>query len=170
MASKVNEIVAGKYDHQGESVIYGDTDSVYFSANKTLSKEIDSGQIAWNKESVIALYDKIADEINVSFPNFMQKAFHCPKTRGELIRAGRELVASRGLFITKKRYAVLYYDKEGTRVDTTGKEGKVKAMGLDLKRSDTPVFVQDFLSEILYMVLTGKDEKEVLDRITEFRK
>jgi hypothetical protein len=42
-------------------------------------------------------------------------------------------------------------------------------MGLDLKRSDTPVFVQDFLSEVLYMVLQGKDEKIVLDRISEFR-
>ena len=31
MASKVNEIVAGKYDHKGESVVYGDTDSVYLS-------------------------------------------------------------------------------------------------------------------------------------------
>ena len=46
---------------------------------------------------------------------------------------------------------------------------KMKAMGLDLKRSDTPVFVQDFLSEILYMVLTGKEEKDVLERISEFR-
>ena len=45
----------------------------------------------------------------------------------------------------------------------------MKAMGLDLKRSDTPVFVQDFLSEILYMVLTGKEEKDVLERISEFR-
>ena len=40
MASKVNEIVAGKYDHLGESIVYGDTDSVYFSAFKTLQKEI----------------------------------------------------------------------------------------------------------------------------------
>ena len=45
----------------------------------------------------------------------------------------------------------------------------MKAMGLDLKRSDTPVFVQDFLSEILYLVLTGVSEKQVLDRISEFR-
>ena len=29
-----------------------------------LLKEIESGQIPWNKESVIALYDKIADEVN----------------------------------------------------------------------------------------------------------
>ena len=141
MASKVNEIVAGKYDHKGESVVYGDTDSVYFSAHKTLTKEIESGQVPWTKESVTALYDKIAQEVNGSFKAFMTKAFHTPSTRGEVIRAGRELVASKGLFITKKRYAVLYYDKEGERVDVAGKEGKMKAMGLDLKRSDTPVFV-----------------------------
>ena len=169
MASKVNEIVAGKYDHQGGSVIYGDTDSVYFSAHNTLSKEIESGKIPWSKESVIGLYDKIADEVNTTFSGFMNKAFHCPTTRGSVIKAGRELVAVKGLYITKKRYAVLYYDKEGERVDTAGKEGKVKAMGLDLKRSDTPVFVQDFLSDILYQVLTGATEEQVLESITNFR-
>ena len=30
-----------------------------------------------------------------------------------------------------------------------GKAGKVKAMGLDLRRSDTPVFMQEFLSEAI---------------------
>jgi DNA polymerase elongation subunit (family B) len=73
------------------------------------------------------------------------------------------------LFITKKRYAVLYYDKEGKRVDVDGKPGKIKAMGLDLKRSDTPEFIQDFLSDVLEMVLTGSSEREVLDFISEFR-
>jgi DNA polymerase elongation subunit (family B) len=169
MAAKTNEIIAGKYDHLGESVIYGDTDSVYFSAYATLKKEIDSGQIPWAKENIIALYDRIAEEVNGTFTAFMTRAFHCPKTRGDVIRAGRELVASKGLFITKKRYALLYFDKENERVDTAGKEGKVKAMGLDLKRSDTPVFVQDFLSEILYLVLSGKTETEVLDKIKQFR-
>jgi DNA polymerase elongation subunit (family B) len=169
MAAKVNEIVAGKYDHMGESIIYGDTDSVYFSAYATLKEDIDKGHIPWEKENVIALYDKIAEEVNETFAGYMTKSFHCPKTRGEVIKGGRELVASRGLFITKKRYAVLYFDKEGERVDTAGKAGKVKAMGLDLKRSDTPVFIQDFLSDILYDVLTGKTEQDVLARISEFR-
>jgi DNA polymerase elongation subunit (family B) len=169
MGAKVNEIISGKYDHVGESIIYGDTDSVYFTAHKTLQNDINSGKIAWNKESVIALYDKIAEEMNTTFTSFMTKAFHCPHTRGSVIKAGRELVAIKGLFITKKRYAVLYYDREGERVDVAGKEGKMKAMGLDLKRSDTPVFVQDFLSELLLMVLTGKTEEEVLKAITDFR-
>jgi DNA polymerase elongation subunit (family B) len=169
MASKVNEIVAGEYNHVGKAIIYGDTDSCYFSAYKTLQKEIEAGHIPWTKESVVQLYDQIGEEVNATFPQFMLDAFHCPKSRGEVIKAGREIVGSKSLFITKKRYAVLYYDKEGKRADIDGKPGKIKAMGLDLKRSDTPEFIQNFLSDILEKVLTGKDEQEVLKDISEFR-
>ena len=169
MAGKVNEIVTGEYDYRGKAIIYGDTDSCYFSAYKTLQKDIDKGTLPWTKESVVQLYDQIADEVNVTFPQFMLDTFHCPKSRGEVIKAGREIVGSKSLFITKKRYAVLYYDKEGKRSDIDGKPGKIKAMGLDLKRSDTPEFIQNFLSDVLEMVLMGKPEPEVLDHISEFR-
>jgi DNA polymerase elongation subunit (family B) len=169
MASKVNEIITGTNDHVGKAIIYGDTDSCYFSAYSTLKKEIEKGALPWTKESVIELYDTIGEEVNGTFPKFMQDAFHCPRTRGEVIKAGREIVASKGLFITKKRYAVLYYDKEGKRSDVDGKPGKIKAMGLDLKRSDTPVVIQDFLSEVLTKVLNGAAKEEVLEYITTFR-
>jgi DNA polymerase elongation subunit (family B) len=169
MAAKVNEIVAGEYDYRGKAIIYGDTDSCYFSAYKTLQKDIDAGHIPWTKENVIQLYDQIGEEVNQTFPQFMLDSFHVPKTRGEVIKAGREIVGSKSLFITKKRYAVLYYDKEGKRADVDGKPGKIKAMGLDLKRSDTPEFIQNFLSDVLEMVLMGKVEQEVLDMITAFR-
>jgi DNA polymerase elongation subunit (family B) len=169
MASKVNEIITGEYNHVGKAVIYGDTDSCYFSAYKTLQKDIEAGLIPWTKESVVQLYDQIGEEVNQTFPQFMLDAFHVPKSRGEVIKAGREIVGSKSLFITKKRYAVLYYDKEGKRADVDGKPGKIKAMGLDLKRSDTPEFIQNFLSDVLEMVLMGKKEQEVLDHISEFR-
>jgi DNA polymerase elongation subunit (family B) len=169
MASKVNEIITGEYDYRGKAIIYGDTDSCYFSAYKTLRKDIDAGHISWTKDTIIQLYDQIAEEVNNTFPKFMEETFHCPKSRGEVIKAGREIVASKGLFITKKRYAVLYYDKEGKRTDIDDKPGKIKAMGLDLKRSDTPEFIQNFLSDILEKVLTGAEEKLVLDFITDFR-
>lgn len=170
MAAKVNEIITGSYDHVGKSIIYGDTDSVYFSAYPVLKDEIQSDRIPWTKESVTALYDQICDEANLSFSDFMGRAFHCPKSRAEVIAAGREVVADTGLFITKKRYAVRVYDLEGERKDTGGKKGKVKAMGLDLKRSDTPVFMQDFLKTLLDMVLDLADEKQLLDSITQFRR
>jgi hypothetical protein len=43
-------------------------------------------------------------------------------------------------------------------------------MGLDLKRSDTPPFMQEFLKELLLMVLTDKTQDECFKRIVEFRK
>jgi len=169
MSAEVNKVITGKYDHVGDSIIYGDTDSVYFSAFPILKKEIEEGKIPWTKDSVIKLYDQVCEEANKTFPKFMMDAFHCPKSRSDVIAAGREIVAESGLYITKKRYAALIYDNEGQRTDVDGKVGKVKAMGLDLKRSDTPVFMQDFLSELLMMVLRETPEKEILERISEFR-
>ena len=170
MSAEVNKVITGVYDHVGEAVIYGDTDSVYFSAWPTLKNEINAGNIPWTKENVITLYDQVSEAANATFPDMMAKAFHCPKSRSEVIAAGREIVAESGLFITKKRYAALVYDTEGFRSDTDGKPGKVKAMGLDLRRSDTPVFMQEFLSELLLMVLTDKPQEDILERITVFRK
>lgn len=165
----VNECVTGEYNHVGSAIIYGDTDSVYFSAYPILKPEIDAGTMAWNREICLQLYDTIADSVNESFPGFMERAFGCPRDMGSIIKGGRELIASKGLFIKKKRYAVLIYDLEGARLDVDGKPGKVKAMGLDLKRSDTPRVVQDFLSNILLKVLTGSQPQEIYDLVREFK-
>lgn len=169
MDSFVNEAITGEYDYIGKAIIYGDTDSVYFSAWPIVEEEVKAGRMEWNKEICLQLYDQIADSVNDSFPAFMERACHCPREMGAIIKAGRELVAEKGLFIKKKRYAVLIYDLEGTRLDRDGKPGKVKAMGLDLKRSDTPKIVQDFLSEILLDVLTGATKESVFDKVRNFK-
>ena len=169
MDAYVNECVFGRYDHTGDAIIYGDTDSCYFTAWPAVREEVEQGRMEWNKETCIALYDSIAEQVNQSFPGFMEQAFHCPREMGLVIRGGRELVASRGLFITKKRYAVMIIDKEGRRLDVGGKPGKVKAMGLDLKRSDTPKVIQDFLSEILEDVLQGIERDAVIEKIRDFK-
>ena len=169
MDAYVNECITGQYDHVGETIIYGDTDSCYFSAWPVLQKEVAEGRMQWNSDTCIQLYNGIADQVNESFPAFMEQAFHVPREMGTVIRGGRELVATKGLFITKKRYAVMYIDKENKRVDVNGKPGKVKAMGLDLKRSDTPKIIQDFLSSILNDVLQGASREQIVDRIREFK-
>jgi|TARA_R110000787_G_scaffold51156_1_gene121375 DNA polymerase elongation subunit (family B) len=170
MSAEANKVITGTYDHVGDAMIYGDTDSCYFSAYPMLKEGIDKGEIPWSTENAIKLYDQVSEAVDSTFVDFMQTAFHCPKSRSDVIAAGREIVAKSGLYITKKRYAALVIDNEGFRTDTDGKPGKVKAMGLDLRRSDTPVFMQEFLSELLLMVLTDVEERKVLDRITEFRK
>lgn len=169
MASQVNEMFTGVYDHNGQAIIYGDTDSTYFSAYPVFKKEIERGELEWNKEKVIELYDTVCNEVNETFPGFMEKVFNVPPMYGKVIAAGREVVASRGIYITKKRYAVLVYDKEGKRKDVNDSPGEVKAMGLDLRRSDTPEYMQKFLSEILLMLLTNQSQSSILDKIIEFR-
>jgi DNA polymerase elongation subunit (family B) len=171
MMSQINLIVAGNYSHEGDAIVYGDTDSCYFTAHNTLKPQIDSGELQWDKELCIGLYDGIADQANESFPAFMEKAFHAPRKNGEIIKARRELIGDRAIFITKKRYAINIFDKEGKRKDKDGKAGDIKAMGLDLKRADTPKYVQEFLMDVLEMVLQrGKTRDEVLEKIKEFKR
>ena len=168
MSAQINEIITGKYDYYGDAIVYGDTDSCYFSAWPILNSQIANGEMQWSKEFCVQLYDNIAEQANETFPSFCERAFHVPRKMC-VIKAGRELIGDRTLFITKKRYAVNIFDKEGKRLDTNGKQGKIKAMGLDLKRADTPRYVQHFLFEVLEMVLHGKTREDVIERIKEFK-
>ena len=170
MMSQINESIAGTYNHDGEAIVYGDTDSCYFSAYPLLVDDIKKGEVAWDKDLCIQLYDNIAVQVNESFPAFMERAFHAPRKNGAIIKAGRELIGDRSIFITKKRYAINIYDKEGKRKDVNGKMGDIKAMGLDLKRADTPKQVQDFLMSVLEMTLSGKHRDDIIEVIKTFKR
>ena len=170
MASKTNEMITGSYDHYGKAIVYGDTDSCYFSAYPVLRDEIDRGEIVWTKESVIDLYNDLAKAVSATFPDFLFNKLNVPIKRSNgVIASSRETVSSSGIWIVKKRYACLMYDKDGIRLDINGKPGKVKAMGLDLRRSDTPKFVQTFLSDILMDTLCDKGENHVIEKIRLFK-
>jgi len=170
MMSTINECVTGDYNHEGPAIVYGDTDSTYFTAYPILKEQIDNGELDWNKEMCIGLYDSIADQANDSFPAFMERAFHAPRKNGEIIKAGRELIGDRSLFITKKRYAINIFDKEGKRKDVNGKAGDIKAMGLDLKRADTPKYIQEFLMDVLKRVLSGEQREQIIELIKDFKR
>jgi DNA polymerase elongation subunit (family B) len=155
MSAYVNEIMTGVYDHTGDAMIYGDTDSCYFSAWPMLQEDLPKDMsLEDKKQTFIDLYESMSDQCNISFPGFMENAFHCPRERG--------------LFITKKRYAINIYDAENKRTDEEGAM-YVKAMGLDLKRADTPKYVQNFLSEVLEMTLSGLGRDDIIEKIKEFK-
>jgi DNA polymerase elongation subunit (family B) len=170
MGAKTNEVIAGQYDYKGPSVIYGDTDSIYYSMYPVYKQEIDDGTIEWDKDKVLSLYDEVANQVNTSFPDFMKTFFNVPRKEGEIIVAGRDNCSITGIFIKKKRYALLMYDDDGVRRDVDGSPGKVKVMGIDIKRSDTPPYMQDFLSEVLLKVLTDGTREEVIEMVKEFKK
>lgn len=143
--------------------------SSYFTAYHMLKADPELADTLNSRDAMIQLYDDIGSEVNDSFPDFMNDSFNTGIERGSIIKAGRELVAGRGLFITKKRYALLVYDKENVRQDVNGKPGKIKAMGLDLKRADTPKIMQAFLEKILLVLLDGGDKEDIIGMIKDFR-
>ena len=170
MSAHINEVITGSYDYLGDAIVYGDTDSAYFSAWPIIEQEVNADKMEWTKEIVVQLYDNIADQVNESFPSFMEQSFHCPRKNGSIIKGGREIVGDTALFIKKKRYAVNIFDKEGKRKDINGKTGDIKAMGLDLRRSDTPKYIQKFLMDVLVMTLGNQTRDNIIERIKEFKR
>lgn len=169
MNATVNETITGKYDYKGDAIFAVDTDSSYFSAYEYLVNKPEYKDFDWSKENIIALYDAIMETTNQTFPDFMMKTFHTTRERGAYIKAGRELVGSTALFIKKKKYAIMMYDKDGFRYDENGSPGKMKIMGLDMKRADTPVFMQKFLENVLKDILTDVPKETIYPKVTEFR-
>ena len=167
MAAKVNEIVTGEYDNLGEAILYGDTDSTYFTAGDLVSGGMASGEM--DKEDLIKFYDTICDRANATFAEFMKENHNCPEEYGSIISAAREAICDSGLFIKKKRYGLLVFDDDGKRLDEGNSQGKVKVKGLESQRSDTPVYMQEFLNRLLEEILRGTGQREVMAMIREFR-
>lgn len=138
------------------SLVYGDTDSGYFTLKHILPPNA-------TKEFVVKLADQIAAEINESFPEFNRKAFLCQPGFDQHIKTGRELVADRGFFIQKKRYVIHVIDKEGKRKD------ELKAMGVEMRKTTTPRDVKQFLRNSATMLLKGVPAKELDEYIVAYR-
>jgi DNA polymerase elongation subunit (family B) len=121
--------------------LLSDTDSCYFRTLKT------------TKAEAIKEADEIAEYVNGTFPQFMRDTFMCSSEKFDtLIKAGREVVGRRGLFLdAKKKYTIRVIDLDGKPV------WKLKMMGSELKKVDTPKVIQDFLKGLMGKILDGDE-------------
>lgn len=131
------------YTTTDPNIITGDTDSVYFITG------------ANNEKDAIEIADAVADAINDNYPSFMRRSFLVQPGYDDLIKAGRETVGESSLFVAKKKYVIKVVNLEGDKVD------KLKIMGMEIKKSDTPKKVQDFLEDLVKIILDGKAYHEV---------
>ena len=128
------------YTCDSEVILLSDTDSCYFKTNAT------------NKEDAIQVADAVAEEVNEMFPSFMQKVFNCQPEYDDLIKAGREIVGSKGLFLAaKKKYTIKVVNLDGFDLNPP----KLKTVGSEMKKADTPKVIQDFLKAMMNMSLDG---------------
>jgi DNA polymerase elongation subunit (family B) len=176
MISKISELLTGKYTEvvktsvvdkdgewenvytcESEAAIYSDTDSCYFAT------------FANNKEEAILVADTVGDQVNDSFIPFMQDKFLCQPSYDVLIKAGREVVADRGIFQAKKKYVLRVVNLDGKDVKP-GSSKSLKVMGGEIKKSDTPKVIQQFLKETTLRILDGATYAEIETFVNNERK
>lgn len=155
MASKVAEEISDNYSVEDESIIYGDTDSVYFKTYKD------------NLHDALELANYLCGEVNKSYPQFMNYAFNCDEPHSQLMKAEQEVVSDRGIFIKKKYYMLHLVADDGAEVD------KMKYMGVPIKKTTLPKPIKNKLSSFIERLLKGEDwdgiGREVVDFIDELK-
>ncbi len=163
--SKVNEILTGTFDPLGDAILYGDTDSTYFSAmfGTEFDAEIWEDDFNAQLDEAVRRADSIADQVNQAYPQFMKDAFMCTPDFQGLVKCAREVVAPRGIFVTPKRYVLWLGDLDGKRVD------KLKVMGLDTKKTILPKYIQDALNGFIERYLKGEDWDVLAEDIVKFK-
>ena len=147
-------------------IIMEDSSTPYFFANDMLVHNSCYFKCmgASNKQEAIEIADAAAEGVNETFPTFMQGAFNCQPEFDNLIKAGREIVGSRGLFQAKKKYMIKVVDLEGNEVS------KMKSMGSEIKKADTPKIIQKFLKQTVDMILDGTAYDTIAEFINNQRK
>lgn len=136
-------------------IIYGDTDSCYF---RTCEDDY---------ENAVTAADAIAEFTNSSFPEFLSKAFNCAGGNEKLIKAAREIVGERGMFLrAKKKYTIKVVNNEGE--DLRAKP-KLKSMGSEIKKADTPKVIQEFLKGLMNRMLDGCEYQELESYVNSHR-
>jgi len=146
------KVVQNIYHSKNPVIIYSDTDSAYFATG------------ANDIEEAVLIADAVAEGINESFPQFMRDAFGCQDGYDKLIVCGREIVAERALFQARKKYMAKVVDLEGFRTN------KMKAMGSEIKKSDTPKIIQKFLKNVVDRILDGMSYADISTYINQQRK
>ncbi len=143
-------------------VIASDTDSVYLTFDKLVSKVFgESPEII----KVVKFLDKVAtDKLEPFIDKSYQALAKLVKAYDQKMIMGREVIADKGIWTAKKRYILNVYDNEGVRY----KEPKLKIMGIEAVKSSTPAPCRDKLKEALKIIMNG-DEKTLNTFIREFR-
>lgn len=144
-------------------VVYCDTDSQYVRADgvvEVLAKKKgvsvdDVPEIEW-----VDLLDKFAktkvepyiDDSYKELKEYMNYFDH-------KLFMDREVIASRGFWTGKKRYALSVWDNEGKRkIDSHGNVvPKLKIMGIETRRSSTPPFASTSLEKAIEIILTDTE-------------
>ena len=156
----MNDYIQSLTKDSSDYVIAVDTDSVYLNLDPIVQKIATKTKINDTTEFINTVCET---KIQPEFKKEMELLANSLGCKENKIFFKREAIASAGMFIAKKRYALLVQDLEGVRYV----EPKLKIMGLETARSSTPAIVRKKLKDCVKIILTQTPE-ELRDYVNQF--
>lgn len=164
--NKLNHYMNKLLKTKGEDyVIASDTDSIYLSLDKLVSKTIVEQKPNADTREIITFMDKVCED---RIQPFIDKAYaelaDYVNAYEQKMQMKREALADKGIWTAKKRYIMNVYNNEGVEY----KKPKVKVMGLEMIKSSTPAYCRKIMWEAIDIVL-NKNEMDLIDMIETWR-
>lgn len=168
---KMNEYMNRILETKGEDyVIASDTDSIYLSLDKLVSKTIIAKKPNADTREIIAFMDKICED---KLKPFINKAYaelaDYVNAYEQKMQMKREALADKGIWTAKKRYILNVWNNEGVEYA----KPKLKVSGLEMIKSSTPAWCRKTLWVALDIIVNESEEvliSKIKEWEDEFRK
>jgi DNA polymerase elongation subunit (family B) len=144
---------------------YIDTDSVFYPAGPVVQRRDPTADLDdedFMTEKILEVAEEMEDYINASYDLF-SKHFLNADTEDHWLEIKQELIARRGFWIRKKRYAQWIIYDEGDPVQEPDWKG------LDVVRSDFPTAFSDHMEEVLIDLLHDEPKEDIDQKILDFK-
>lgn len=133
--------------------ITNDTDSIIFTLQDYFYDLDPNEENLENYKKVETKSKQLQDYINGQIPNIMKNVFFKDDNMKNTLSLKSEWVATSGLFVAKKCYAIkIVFEKNLMK-------NFVKMVGLTIKKSSMPKAMQGFFNKILDKILKFEDKK-----------
>ena len=163
VAKRLTEFINDECNTHGiDYSFYSDTDSTYITLGRYVNDHLSTRT---KSEVVDALDQYCARKIEPTINAACEELSSYLNTYQKKIKFKREIIADRGIWIAKKRYAVNVYNSEGVLYE----EPKLKVLGMEIVRSSTPAPVRKALKEAVAITLR-EDEHKLRTYVQEIEK
>lgn len=158
LANNVNARLQELIPNEEHYVVYGDTDSIFFTIEPFVTIYEQKNPEATLDEKVTfadEFEQKVIEPVIQATIDELAKKLNAYNK--DIIGANREIIADSAVFVAKKRYYARVRDNEGKRYPEYAPEFKV--MGLEIAKSSTPVWSKQKLSEAIEHILDKSEDE-----------
>lgn len=149
-------------------VIYTDTDSCYITLEKFVTDILKVPELQW-KEKMQKLVDAVDLFVKKEIDPMLNQAWIdlCAKVGSihNTMDMKRESICDVGIMRGRKNYVLRVWDMEGVRYT----EPEIKAVGVEAKRTSTPMICRTALTEC-YNIMLDQTNDNLLEYLKKFRK